>query len=152
MDSVIFYVNHCQQDISVNSDLSAEDHCPTWGQNFEKGKKRFLSHALIPCCLRKQLNSTRSNDGAWHNICLVWSSTGGRVTFQKDKIRLTGYGFFEGKIIPGKYKMIDFTNDLCVLPSWLVVAPEWIWRYHDFEDGLEVVEKKTRRIVYHATQ
>ena len=90
----------------------------------KKGKKRFLSLVLIVCFLRKQLTSTRANDGAWHHICLVWSSTGGLFTFQKDKIRLTGYRFSEGKIIPGMYKLIDFTNDLCVLPSWLFVAPE----------------------------
>ena len=87
----------------------------------KKGKKNLV---LIVCFLRKQLTSTRANDGAWHNICLVWSSTGGLAVFQKDKTRLTAYRFSEGKIIPGMYKLIDFTNDLCVLPSWLFVAPE----------------------------
>ena len=122
MNSVIFYRNYCQQDISAKSNLSAEDHCPTWGQNYEKGKKRFLSLVLIICFLRRQLTSTRANDGAWHNICLVWSSTGGLVTFQKDETRLTGYGFSEGKIIPGMYKLIDFTIDLCVFIAELVVC------------------------------
>ena len=96
----------------------------SWGQNYEKRKKRFLSHVLIVCFLRTQLTSTRANDGACHYICLVWSSAGGLVTFQKDETRLTGYGFSEGKIIPGMHKLIDFTNDLLVLPSWLFVALE----------------------------
>lgn len=88
----------------------------------KKGKKRFLSLVLIVCFLRRQLTSTRANDGAWHNICLVWSSTGGLVTFQKDETRLTGYGFSEGRIIPGMYKLIDFTIDLCVFIAELVVC------------------------------
>ena len=88
----------------------------------KKGKKRFLSLVLIVCFLRNQPTSTRANDGAWHNICLVWSSTGGLVTFQKDETRLTGYGFSEGKIIPGMCKLIDFTIDLCIFFAELVVC------------------------------
>lgn len=112
---------------------------------------KTISLVLNVCFLRKQLTSTRANDGAWHNICLVWSSTGGLVTFQKDNIRLTGNRFSEGKIIPGNHKLIYFTIDLCVLPSWLYVAAKWILRYHDFEDDFALAQK-VRRVVYHVTQ